>query len=246
MRGISFVVVVAVAIAAAGCEGKKKQPAKTSKAPIAATPAVHAGPRPSLPPPERPTLYKLDREVFIWSFAEARNTADAWQLAAATFQNQLASCTADCADTAWAAVLAHKNALKVEPIKPPPEDAPAEPLPPQVQAMVEAIDQYVAYGDPTDPQVGNARFLGASTMFRWRQPDAVERLEAILRDHRDLEVAEFAANQLLDTLMRLGRMDELRAWALELLADATFLAGKDELRQTLERIRAATEPGAEP
>lgn len=240
MRGILLVVV-----ALGACEGKPKEPAKAAT-PIAVTPARHAPAPPSLPPVERPATYKLDRDVFMWSFAEARDTADAWEAAAESFERELASCTADCADTAWAAVLARKNALRVEPIKPPAEDAPTEPLPARVQAVVDAIDQYVAIADPTDPQVGNARFLGASAMYRWRQPDAIERLEAILRDHRDLEVAEYAANQLLDTLMRLGRMDELRAWALELLADATFLAGKDELRQTLERIRAATEPGAEP
>ena len=74
----------------------------------------------------------------------------------------------------------------------------------------------------------------------------MERLELILREHRDLPIAEYAANQLLDTLMRAGRLAELRAWALELLGDAAFLAGNDELRQTLEPVRALTEAGAEP
>src|SRR5690606_11259103 len=123
---------------AAGCEGKRKQPVKRSpKAAVAAMPAVHAGPRPSLPAsPERPTKYNVDREAFLWAFAETRNTVEAWQTAAATFEAQLASCTADCADTAWSVMLARRNALKAEPIPPPPDDAPPGPLPERVQAMV--------------------------------------------------------------------------------------------------------------
>ena len=45
---------------------------------------------------------------------------------------------------------------------------------------------------------------------------------------------EYATNCMLDLMVRSGRIDEARAWATELLADADFLAGKDDLRDTLD------------
>jgi pentatricopeptide repeat protein len=49
---------------------------------------------------------------------------------------------------------------------------------------------------------------------------------------------EYATNCMLDLMVRSGRIDEARAWATELLADADFLAGKDDLRDTLDHVLA--------
>jgi hypothetical protein len=236
-------VVLGLVVVTACKPDQKPPPPKPQAPPVTVAPAKRAPPAPSLPGPSHPPTYKLDHEPFVWAFAEASGTAAAWNAAAESFEEALATCTKDCAKTAYAVMLARRNALGVDPIKPPSPDAPppAE-LPDRVQAVVDSIDQFVALGDPTDPDVGGAKFLAASVMYRWQQQvDAVARLEAILRDHRDLPIAEYAANELLDTLMRANRVTELRAWVADLLADATFLAGKDELRQTLERIRALTE-----
>ncbi len=104
--------------------------------------------------------------------------------------------------------------------------------------VIDALDGYVAMADPLDPDLAGMKFTAASALYRWRQPDAIERLERLLREHRDDPTAENAANQLLDLLMRSERIAELRMWVAELLADEAFLAGKEALRETLERLRA--------
>jgi hypothetical protein len=229
MRGILLLVA-----ALAACKDKRAQP-PPARAKAAVPSPRPAGPAPTLPP-DKPVTHMLEREAFMWSFAEARNTAAGWDAAATAFEQELASCDANCAETAYAILLARKNALLVEPIKPPPGEEPLD-LPPRVQAALDASDQYVALGDPDDHDVKGSRFIAASLTYRWRQPDAIDRLIEILKFHRDHPTAEYAANQLLDLLMRADRGDELRQWVGVLLADATFLADKPELRTTLERLR---------
>jgi hypothetical protein len=94
--------------------------------------------------------------------------------------------------------------------------------------------------DPADPDVPGLKFLSANMLHKWRQPDALARLEALLREHRGDETAEYATNILLDALLRAGRVAEVTALVDELLGDSAFMAGKDALRQTLEKIRALT------
>ena len=101
------------------------------------------------------------------------------------------------------------------------------------------MDAFVAASEPTDPDHVGAKFLAGNLLRRWRQPDALARLEEVLRAHRDHETAEYAANILLDQLLRQGRVAEVQALVAELLADTAFLAGKDELRATLLRIQQA-------
>lgn len=174
--------------------------------------------------------------AFVSSVAASSNTPAAWTAIADTYQSELASCTVNCRDTAYAIVLARKKALEAAQLKPPPGDGPVE-LPPEVQAKVDALDQYVKMLDPTDDEVAPMEFLAANTLWHWRQPEALTRLQKFLEEHRDDATAEYAANQLLHSLMEQGRMDELRAWVAEFSADETFLANKPELRATLERIR---------
>jgi pentatricopeptide repeat protein len=224
------------------CDAKK---AEERPSPTEADPA--AAPARTVPPPPARTPRAWTRPLTpprqavtegAWSRGETENTAESWGKAAEAYQVELASCTDGCADTAYVVVLARKNALLAEPLgEPPPGDGPA-PVPPALEAYVEALDAFVEIADPADPDVAGVKFLAASALARWRQPDALERLENVLREHRDHETAEYAANILLDALLRAGRVDEVSALVEELLADAAFLASRPELRQTLERLRA--------
>jgi hypothetical protein len=181
----------------------------------------------------------LPTAQFTLSYAETANTPAAWSAVADAYAQDLSHCTSDCRDVAYQVVLARKQAVKAANLPKPEGDEWAPlPVPAEVQAAIEATDAFVAMLDPTDDDVAGMQFLSASSLWRYRQDEALPRLEALLREHRDDATAEYAANQLLDALMRAGKLAELRAWATELAADETFLANKPELRATLERVVA--------
>ena len=176
--------------------------------------------------------------TFTWSFAEASDSPDVWTAVADASQRELDACEApkprlDCRDVAYEVVRARNHALRTSKHQPPPMEEPAEAMPPEVEASVAALDAYAASLDAADDEVAPIKFLAAASLWRWRDSGAVARLEAVLRDHRDDDTAEYAANQLLDMLMREKRIAELRTWVAELSADETFLANKPELRETL-------------
>jgi hypothetical protein len=205
----------------------REQPAAPPPVPKPTSPVTTAG----TPHARRqPTLAVT---AFSWSFAEASNSRPMWTAIADTAQRELDACKANCREIAYEVVLARNHAVRTSDHQPPPMDAPAEPLPPEVEASVAALDAYVASLDAADDEVAPMKFLAAASLWRWRDPSAVVRLESVLRDHRDDATAEYAANQLLDLLMREERIPELRTWVAELSADETFLANKPELRETL-------------
>jgi hypothetical protein len=210
------------------CEGCRRVSAREPAAPREVAP-----PPRSRPPTMRTTTPAL---AVSWAMAEAVAQPETWDATAAVYERELASCVADCADAAYAVVLARRNALAADPIAPPAEPG-LEPLPPRVRALVQATDVYAGLAPDSDPERAAMGLLAANAQYRWHQPDAVERLEALLRDHRDDPVAEYAANMLLDLLTKAERIADLRDWVDELLADTAFLTGKDQLRATLERLR---------
>lgn len=187
---------------------------------------VHRPPGPRRPPTAEAT----------WANAEAIGTAEAWDSAADAYERERDRCVDDCLDKAYAAVAARKNAVSAQGIKRPTGDA-RGPMPPRVRAEVAALDAYVKRSSAADPELAGMQFLAANAVNEWREPDAIARLEAVLRDHRYDPTAEYAANLLLDALLRADRIPELRRWIDELRADTTFLDGKDSLRDTLERLR---------
>jgi hypothetical protein len=140
-------------------------------------------------------------------------------------------------ERALATVMERKAALRAQPAEPPPGADPVHP-PARVLEFVDALDDYVQVAEPSDPDRPKMKFLAAATLSHWRQPDAIPRLEEILRGDRSDETVEYAANLLLDNLNRNGRYDDMGAWIDDLLADRAFLAGKDDLRETLERLHA--------
>lgn len=221
----------------AACDAKAAAPENAPEPrvvrPVRAAPARRHVPRTETRPPT-PTRSLAD----AWRMAESTTEAEDWDAAADAYLDALAPCTQDCLELAYGAVLARRNALAAAPEDPPPGDDPA-PVPPRVQATIDALDTYVDLAEPGDPDLPSMKFLAGNALYRYRQPDAIARLEAVLREFPRDDVAEYAANTLLDLLMRSGRTDELRVWVERLLADASFLAGRDDLRDTLERVHAA-------
>jgi hypothetical protein len=181
----------------------------------------------------------LPATQFTLSYAERANTPTAWTSVADAYAQDLSRCTTDCRDLAYEVLLARKQAVKAANLpKPEGDEWTPVPVPAEVQAVIDATDAFVAMLDPTDDDVAGLQFLSAASLWRYRRDEALPRLEALLREHRDDATAEYAANQLIDALMRAGKLAELRAWAAELAADETFLANKPELRATLERVVA--------
>jgi hypothetical protein len=225
----SFVLAVALLLLGASC----RKTEKIKKKP----PAVAASPRPmkkrapalpSLPP-------RLPLTIVARAAAESAETAASWDAMAEAYEQELSMCDGDCAKIAYAVVIARRNAMQKADLQPPPGDEPV-PLPSRAQAALDAMDQFAALY-PDDPDAGGTRFLAANLLRRYRQPDALDRLETILREYRSEEFAEYAANILLEALLKQDRVAEVGALVDELLADTAFMAGKAELRQTLERIR---------
>jgi hypothetical protein len=213
-------------------EGSSAPPAAAARAPAAASDgkaAKHAVRLPTLSPVR-----------FSLAIAESENTPAAWSAVADGYDKQLATCTVECRDIAYQAVLARKQAVKTANLaKPAGEDWTPVAMPPEVRAALDATDLLIALLDPSDDELAPLKFLSASSLYRYRQDDAIARLEEILRDYRYGPTAEYAANQLLDALMRSNNTDKLRTWVTELSTDETFLADKPQLRQTLQQIQQA-------
>lgn len=224
-----------------GCRDNATRPPETTVVSRSvAAPAPAAAParsRSNKAATRAPRVPALPAAAFAWSFADTVDSPTVWTVVAENAQRELAACKTDCREVMYQVVLARNHAVRTSETEPPPMDAPAEPMPADVQASVAALDTYVAMLDPADDEVAPMTFLAAASLWRWRDPGAIARLEAVLRDHRDDETAEYAANQLLDLLLREKRFAALRAWTAELSSDETFLANKPDLRETLEHLR---------
>jgi len=107
--------------------------------------------------------------------------------------------------------------------------------PDQSQTLADVMER----SDAIDSDTPKLRFLAAAQLSRTHDPEAVPRLEAILRGDRSDETVEYAANMLLDNLNRAGRYHEMAIWVDDLRADGAFMAGKDDLQQTLDHLHVA-------
>ncbi len=147
-------------------------------------------------------------------------------------------------DAAYAAILAWKNALAVDPRVA--KDATIDrdfdrvptpkPLDARDQALVHAIDAYLTLAPPPD-EAASAKFLRANVLRRRDHLDkAIAGFLDILEHHRDHEVAEYAANLVFDSYNRLQRHDDMVIFAMKLRADRKFLATRPELAETTRRI----------
>lgn len=186
--------------------------------------------------PGRTRMARPPQLAFTLSVAESAKEPLAWTAVADAYARELELCESECRPLAREVVDARLHALQS--IRRQPRGKEPMPIPPELDAAVAAIDDYVARLDSTDADVAPMKHTAASALWRYRQDDALPRLEEILRDHRDDdETAGYAANKLLHLLMHRNRLDELRFWMAELSADETFLANKPELQATLARLR---------
>lgn len=193
----------------------------------------------------------------LWSRADGeknqRLATELWENAAVAFTNVVKSGKLQGKqqkESAYAAVLAWKNALDVDPrtkAPPTPEDdeKPAEKVPePQdiperEQKMIEAFDIYIEYiKDPKDEELVMMKFLKARLFWRYNHLDkAVPLFGDIIENHMDHESAEYSANLLLDSLNRLQRYDEMIKWVDILIAKKAFLEDKEDLAERLETLK---------
>ena len=191
----------------------------------------------------------------LWSRAEneknARLQTELWENAAIEFTNVVKTGKVDAKlmkESAYAAVLAWKNALAVDPrVKAPPPDLDPkggkipepQPIPEKEQKMLAAFDVYIKYiKDPKDDELVGMKFLKANIYRRYNHFDeALPIFEDIYRNHKQHETAEYSVNLMLDTLNKTQRYDEMIKWVDILVEDKKFLEGKEDLAERIEIIK---------
>jgi tetratricopeptide (TPR) repeat protein len=194
-----------------------------------------------------------------WSRAEneknPRLATELWENAAVTFTDVVKTGKVDqklLKESAYAAVLGWKNALNVDPRQeakdaeadeaknPDKKPGPPQPIPERQQKMLAAFDIYINYiKDPKDDELVGMKFLKANMYRRYNHFDeAIPIFQDILDHHPEHETAEYSANLLLDTYNRLGKYDEMLALVDKLDANQKFLEGKDDLKATLNKLKA--------
>ncbi len=197
----------------------------------------------------------------LWSRAEneknPRMQTELWENAAVAFTDVVKTGKVEpklMKEAAYAAVLGWKNALNVDPrVKQQAEadekkadnnkkPGDPQPIPEREQKMLAAFDIYINYiKDPKDDELVGMKFLKANIYRRYNHFDeAIPIFQDILDHHREHETAEYSANLLLDTYNRLQRYDEMLALADKLVEDKKFLDGKDELKTTIEKLKATS------
>lgn len=201
---------------------------------------------PTRPPSRSPDPAMVAAEA-AWRTAEAtrdpRQAEAAWRAAAVAFTAAGDATDGDARGEArYAAVLAWRNAMNVAPAPTTPRKQPAGPPPPpsptlsaDETALVDAIDAYLplARGD----EVAELMFVRAMVFHRHaRHADVVPAMAAIVTGHADAEVAEYAANLLLDALNLQAKYDEMLAWVVRMRGDRTLLAGRPDLAHTLDAL----------
>jgi tetratricopeptide (TPR) repeat protein len=195
----------------------------------------------------------------LWSRAEneknARLQTELWENAAIAFTDVVKAGKLDAKMTkeaAYAAVLGWKNALNVDPRVRNQADKVDEsgkeydkvpepkPIPEKEERMLSAFDVYINYiKDPKDDELVGMKFLKANIYRRYNHFDkAVPLFLDILENHKQHETAEYSANLLLDTYNRMQKFDDMIALVDKLDKDTKFLEGKDDLRATLNRLKA--------
>jgi tetratricopeptide (TPR) repeat protein len=194
-----------------------------------------------------------------WSRAESeknpRLATELWENAAVTFTDVVKTGKVDqklMKESAYAAVLGWKNALNVDPRaeakeaedadakNPDKKPGPPQPIPERQQKMLAAFDIYINYiKDPKDDELVGMKFLKANMYRRYNHFDeAIPIFMDILEHHSEHETAEYSANLLLDTYNRLGKFDDMLALADKLDQNPKFLEGKDDLKATLNKLKA--------
>ncbi|MEO8699629.1 MAG: hypothetical protein ABI867_06275 [Kofleriaceae bacterium] len=186
-------------------------------------------------------LYAEASWVLAERESDARVSADRWEATATAF----AAITRDVS-ASHLAVLAWMNAQaidlatiggSVDATKPTPPQA-ASPLVPRDAALVTAVE-VLATLDPKHGDLGWMRFVEAAIYRRASQHDQAARiLYALVASHPDAATAEQVAILAIDSYIKLQQLDTMLLLADRLAADPRYLAGKPELRRTVEYVRS--------
>jgi hypothetical protein len=97
-----------------------------------------------------------------------------------------------------------------------------KPLEPRDKALLRTIEIYLTFAPPPD-EAATVKFLRATVLWRRdRIDEALPIFIDIVDHHRDHEVAESAANLVLDSYNLLRRYDQLNAFAEKIRADKKF------------------------
>ena len=189
-----------------------------------------------------------------WAAAVAetrpREAGSAWEKVAGEFLTIAEGSKvthAEQIETAYAAVLAIKNALNAAPrsrdgSEPEVLDANGlpkpRPLPPRSQLLLQVIDVYERV-DATSDEAIALRFIAANTLRRFDHlAEAIPILLEIVDHHAGHETAEFAANLVLDAYIRLEDYDSVVALVDRLIADGRLLKLYEELANKVLRLHA--------
>jgi TolA-binding protein len=203
---------------------------------------------------DRPQTEYFHAEL-LWTRATAepqpRLATELWQRAAEAFTRVVQAgqvAPAMRKEAAYAAVLGWKNALDIDP-RPKAQAGPIDdrayeqiprprPIPEPEQKMLDAFELYLAYvRDPDDDERIRIELAKANVYRRYDHHDrAIPLFAELLAKHRTHEVAETAAQLLLDSYNRMHRHDEMLATAARLADDAAFLEGKPELQRVIARL----------
>lgn len=193
----------------------------------------------------------------LWTRAEmeknARLQTELWENAAVAFTDVVKTRKVEpklIKESAYASVLAWKNALNVDPrvkqqvADEDPQQADKEvakqEIPAREKKMLAAFDIYINYiKDPKDDELVGMKFMKANIYRRYgHYEEAIPIFQDIIDHHRQHETAEYSANLLLDTYNRQKRYDDLVALADKLENDKKFLEGKEDLQARLLQIKS--------
>ena len=194
----------------------------------------------------------------LWQRAEyeknPRLATDRWEKAALAFTDVVQSGKVSgkqLKESAYAAVLGWKNALAVDPRTKAPKTTlddktekakipEPKPIGEREQKMIAAFDIYIKYiKDPSDDELVMMKFLKARIYWRYdRLEESIPFFFEIVEKHPTHETAQYSANILLDSLIRLKQYDEMNKLVKKLLKNEKFLEEQDELRSRLLGIEA--------
>lgn len=196
-----------------------------------------------------PAVVAAERAWTIAAASRGPAASDLWEDAASAFVVVVEAGTlpdAELQSAALSALSAFKNAFAVDPRT---REKPAEIDPferrlvaqevtkrdQKMISMLERIERHI----PDRDEVAGMKFLRANI---WRRYNHFAKSTPIYLDlienHRAHEVAEYSANLLLDTYNREMKYPELVELAKKLRADKAFLAKRDDLAATVNKIYA--------
>ena len=167
---------------------------------------------------------------------EPRAAVIAWEAAALAFDGAVGKAGAAKVEAAYAAVLAWKNAMALDPIAVPPAGSnTATPLTARGTNMLASLLVYSKLAPPDE--VPGLLFLRAHILHRHRKHDeSVPIFVEIVTRYPEHETAEYAANLILDSLNLQGKYDLLAQWVDTFRANKKLLAKRPDLASLLAKL----------